>query len=76
MGKAGTLEKQMMAAFKEKEEQEVAINNAELQQAQQAEVEKQIAKIRNRHEQKFNKAWRKKKKQRKNAAKESRRKNR
>ncbi len=65
-----------MDAFKEKEDKEVATTAADEQKLQDKEIEAHDAKIAMHHRQKFNNTWRKKNKNKKKAAKASRRKNR
>ena len=76
MNKVGSLESQLMDAFKEKEDKEVATTAADAQKLQDKEIEAHAAKIAMHHRQKFNDTWRKKNKNKKKAAKASRRKNR
>ena len=65
-----------MDAFKEKEEKEVATTAADAQKLQDKEIAEHAAKVAMHHRQKFNDTWRKKNKNKKKAAKASRRKNR
>ena len=76
MNKIGSLESQLMDAFKEKEEREVATTAADAQKLQDKGIEAHAAKVAMHHRQKFNDAWRKKSKKKKKMAKASRRKNR
>ena len=76
MNKVGSLESQLMDAFKEKEEKEVATTAADAQKLQDKEIASHAARIAKNHRQKFNGAWRKKNKKTRSAAKASRRKNR
>ena len=76
MNKVGSLESQLMDAFKEKEEKEVATTAADAQKLQDKEIASHAARIAKNHRQKFNGAWRKKNKKKRNSAKASRRKNR
>ena len=76
MNKIGSLESQLMDAFKDKEEKEVATTAADAQKLQDKEIASHAARIAMNHRQKFNGAWRKKNKKKRNAAKASRRKNR
>jgi len=76
MNKVGSLESQLMDAFKEKEEKEVATTAADAQKLQDKEIASHAARIAKNHRQKFNGAWRKKNKKKRSAAKASRRKNR
>jgi hypothetical protein len=76
MNKVGSLESQLMDAFKEKEEKEVATTAADAQKLQDKEIASHAARIAKNHRQKFNGAWRKKNKKKRGAAKASRRKNR
>ena len=76
MNKIGSLESQLMDAFKEKEEKEVATTAADAQKLQDKEIAEHAAKVAMHHRQKFNTAWRKKSKKKKKMAKASRRKNR
>ena len=76
MNKVGSLESQLMDAFKEKEEKEVATTAVDAQKLQDKEIASHAARIAKNHRQKFNGAWRKKNKKKRNTAKASRRKNR
>ena len=76
MNKIGSLESQLMDAFKEKEEKEVATTAIDAQKLQEKEIEAHAAKVAMHHRQKFNGAWRKKNKKKNKMAKASRRKNR
>ena len=76
MNKIGSLESQLMDAFKEKEEKEVATTAVDAQKLQDKEIQSHAAKVIMYHRQKFNDTWRKKNKNKKKAAKASRRKNR
>jgi|TARA_R110002020_G_scaffold182183_1_gene377519 hypothetical protein len=76
MNKIGSLESQLMDAFKEKEEKEVATTAVDAQKIQDEKIQSHAAKVAMHHRQKFNDTWRKKNKNKKKAAKASRRKNR
>ena len=76
MNKIGSLESQLMDAFKEKEEKEVATTAADAQKLQDKEIAEHAAKVAMHRRQKFNAAWRKKNKNKKKMARASRRKNR
>ncbi len=76
MNKVGSLESQLMDAFKEKEEKEVATTAVDAQKLQDKEIAAHAAKIAQRHRQKFNDNWRKKNKNKRKIRKASRRKNR
>ena len=76
MNKIGSLESQLMDAFKEKEEKEVATTAIDAQKLQDKEIADHAAKVAMHHRQKFNGAWRKKNKKKTKMAKASRRKNR
>ena len=76
MNKIGSLESQLMDAFKEKEEKEVATTAIDAQKLQDKEIADHAAKVAMHHRQKFNGAWRKKNKKKIKMAKASRRKNR
>ena len=76
MNKIGSLESQLMDAFKEKEEKEVATTAVDAQKLQDKEVAAHAAKIALKHRQKFNNNWRKKNKKRRRIAKSSRKNNR
>ena len=76
MNKVGSLESQLMDAFKEKEEKEVATTAVDAQKLQDKEVAAHAAKIALKHRQKFNNNWRKKNKKRRRIAKSSRKNNR
>lgn len=76
MNKIGSLESQLMDAFKEKEEKEVATTAIDAQKLQDKEIADHAAKVAMHHRQKFNGAWRKKNKKKNKMAKASRRKNR
>ena len=66
MNKVGSLESQLMDAFKEKEEKEVATTAADAQKLQDKEIASHAARIAKNHRQKFNGAWRKKNKKKRN----------
>ena len=76
MNKIGSLESQLMDAFKDKEEKEVATTAADAQKLQDKEIASHAARIAMNHRQKFNSTWRKKNKDKRKMAKASRRKNR
>ena len=76
MNKIGSLESQLMDAFKEKEEKEVATTAVDAQKLQDKEIADHAAKVALHHRQKFNGVWRKKNKKKNKMAKASRRKNR
>ena len=76
MNKIGSLESQLMDAFKEKEEKEVSTTAIDAQKLQDKEIADHAAKVAMHHRQKFNGAWRKKNKKKNKMAKASRRKNR
>ena len=76
MNKIGSLESQLMDAFKDKEEKEVATTAADAQKLQDKEIASHAARIAMNHRQKFNNTWRKKNKDKRKMAKASRRKNR
>ena len=76
MNKIGSLESQLMDAFKEKEEKEVATTAIDAQKLQDKEIADHAAKVALHHRQKFNGVWRKKNKKKNKMAKASRRKNR
>ena len=76
MNKIGSLESQLMDAFKEKEEKEVARTAVDAQKLQDKEIAAHAAKVAMHHRQKFNDTWRKKNKKKNKMAKASRRKNR
>ena len=76
MNKVGSLESQLMDAFKDKEEKEVATTAADAQKLQDKEIASHAARIAKNHRQKFNGTWRKKNKDKRKTAKASRRKNR
>ena len=76
MNKIGSLESQLMDAFKDKEEKEVATTAADAQKLQDKEIAAQTARIAMNHRQKFNNSWRKKNKKKNKIARVSRRKNR
>ena len=76
MNKVGSLESQLMDAFKEKEEKEVATTAVDAQKLQDKEVAAHAAKIALKNRQKFNNNWRKKNKKRRRIAKSSRKNNR
>ena len=76
MNKIGSLESQLMDAFKEKEEKEVATTAIDAQKLQDKELDTRVAEMNLRHRQKFNNSWRKKNKKKKNVAKASRKNNR
>jgi hypothetical protein len=76
MNKVGSLESQLMDAFKDKEEKEVATTAVDAQKLADKEIAKHVAEVAMNHRQRFNSTWRKKNKNKKKAAKASRRKNR
>ena len=76
MNKIGSLESQLMDAFKEKEEKEVVTTAADAKKLQEKEVAKHVAEVAMHHRQKFNSTLRKKNKKRKKTAKISRKNNR
>ena len=76
MNKTGSLESQLMDAFKDKEEKELDIEAQGTQRLTDKKEAERIAKIEERWNTKFNTKWRQKNKKRKNMAKASRRANR
>ena len=76
MNKIGSLESQLMDAFKEKEEKEVATTAVDAQKLQDKEIEAHAAKVAMHHRQKFNDAWRKKIKNKRKMSRASRKTNR
>ena len=76
MNKTGGLESQLMDAFKEKEEKEVATTSADAQKLVDKKEAARLKKIQDRWDTKFNSKWRQKNKKRRNTAKASRRTNR
>ena len=76
MNKIGSLESQLMDAFKEKEEKEVATTAVDAQKLQDKEIEAHAAKVAMHHRQKFNDAWRKKNKNKRKMSSASRKTNR
>tara|TARA_R100000234_G_scaffold43069_1_gene25538 strand:- start:1065 stop:1295 length:231 start_codon:yes stop_codon:yes gene_type:complete len=76
MNKIGSLESQLMDAFKDKEVQEIKDAVVDEKRIQDKEIKDHVAKVRLSHRQKFNNTWRKKNKNKKKMAKASRRKNR
>ena len=76
MNKVGSLESQLMDAFKEKEEKEVATTAVDAQKLADKEIAKHVAEVAMNHRQRFNSTWRKKNKKRKKTAKASRKNNR
>ena len=76
MNKIGSLESQLMDAFKDKEVQEIKDAVVDEKRLQDKEIKDHVAKVRLSHRQKFNNTWRKKNKNKKKIAKASRRKNR
>ena len=76
MNKTGGLESQLMDAFKEKEEKEVATTAADAQKFIDKKETARLKKIQDRWDTKFNSKWRQKNKKRRNTAKASRRANR
>ena len=76
MNKIGSLESQLMDAFKEKEEKEVATTAVDAQKLADKEIAKHVAEVAMNHRQRFNSTWRKKNKKRKKTAKASRKNNR
>ena len=76
MNKIGGLESQLMDAFKEKEEKEVATTAADAQKLVDKKEAARMEKIQNRWNTKFDSKWRQKNKKRKKTAKASRRANR
>ena len=76
MNKIGSLESQLMDAFKEKEEKEVATTAVDAQKLQDKEIEAHAANVAMHHRQKFNDAWRKKNKNKRKMSRASRKTNR
>ena len=76
MNKVGSLESQLMDAFKDKEEKEVATTAVDAQKLADKEIAKHVAEVAMNHRQRFNSTWRKKNKKRKKTAKASRKNNR
>ena len=76
MNKVGSLESQLMDAFKDKEEKEVASTAVDAQKLADKEIAKHVAEVAMNHRQRFNSTWRKKNKKRKKTAKASRKNNR
>ena len=76
MNKIGSLESQLMDAFKEKEEKEVATTAVDAQKLQDKEIAAHAAKVAMHHRQKFNGAWRKKNKSKRKMSRASRKTNR
>ena len=76
MNKIGSLESQLMDAFKEKEEKEVATTAVDAQKLQDKEIEAHAAKVAMHHRQKFNDAWRKKNKNKRKMSRAIRKTNR
>ncbi len=76
MNKIGSLESQLMDAFKEKEEREVATTAVDAQKLQDKEIEAHAAKVAMHHRQKLNGAWRKKNKSKRKMSRASRKTNR
>ena len=76
MNKIGSLESQLMDAFKDKEVQEIKDAVVDEKRLQDKEIKDHVAKVRLSHRQKFNNTWRMKNKNKKKMAKASRRKNR
>jgi len=76
MNKIGSLESQLMDAFKDKEEKEVATTAIDVRKLQEKEIAKHAAQVVMHQRQKFNDTWRKKNKKRKKTAKASRKNNR
>ena len=76
MNKTGSLESQLMDAFKDKEEKELDIEAQGTQRLADKKEAERIAKIEKRWNTKFDSKWRQKNKKRKKTAKASRRTNR
>ena len=76
MNKIGSLESQLMDAFKDKEAKDIKDAVLDEERLQDKEVKDHATKVRIAHQQKFNKSWRKKNKNKKKVAKASRRANR
>ena len=76
MNKIGSLESQLMDAFKEKEEKEAATTAVDAQKLQDKEIEAHAAKVAMHHRQKFNDAWRKKNKNKRKMSRAIRKTNR
>ena len=76
MNKIGSLESQLMDAFKEKEENETATTAADAQKLVDKEIAVKVAKVQRRWVAKFDSKWRQNKKKKKNRAKASRKANR
>ena len=76
MNKTGSLESQLMDAFKDKEEKELDIEAQGTQRLADKKEAERMAKIEKRWNTKFDSKWRQKNKKRKKTAKASRRTNR
>ena len=76
MNKIGSLESQLMDAFKDKEVQEIKDAVVDEKRLQDKEIKDHATKVRIDHQQKFNNTWRKKNKNKKKIARASRRANR
>ncbi len=76
MNKIGSLESQLMDAFKDKEVQEIKDAVVDEKRIQDKEIKDHATKVRITHQQKFNNTWRKKNKNKKKIARASRRANR
>jgi len=76
MNKIGSLESQLMDAFKDKEAKDIKDAVLDEERLQNKEVKDHATKVRIAHQQKFNKSWRKKNKNKKKVARASRRANR
>ena len=76
MNKTGSLESQLMDAFKEKEEKETATTAADAQKLADKEIAVQTAKVQRRCGAKFDSKWRQNRKKKRRTAKASRKANR
>ena len=76
MNKTGSLESQLMDAFKEKEEKETATTAADAQKLADKEIAVQTAKVQRRWGAKFDSKCRQNRKKKRRAAKASRKANR
>ena len=76
MNKTGSLESQLMDAFKEKEEKETATTAADAQKLADKEIATQTAKVQRRWGSKFDSKWHQNRKKKRRTAKASRKANR
>ena len=76
MNKTGSLESQLMDAFKEKEEKETATTAADAQKLADKEIAVKVAKVQRRWSSKFDSKWHQNRKKKRRTTEASRKANR